>query len=168
MPVSIHKIVLGEIKENQINFGAEVRADALFFIPLKAGINPTTLHVIINDQTIANVELPKLEFWTNQELQLAVNGTIFLDQAQVENTKALVEKLSNPDGFGVSFRGELKAPILAFGMEIYHALPLYKKFEIESASVAVKTIAKLFKTKISENIKFVSPNIKEGIDLFRM
>jgi hypothetical protein len=166
--VRIYQIALGEMNSDSIAFTANVHMDALAPLPAKVGFNSFTTRLVVDGQEIGQLQIPKTEFWTNEELKIVVNGKFFVSRENIANTKNLIKRFSTSDGLkGLEINSLFALPITVFGWTIYSGLPLHRNILVGDVAGNVESLLTLINTpsETPSAIYFIGPETEPGAQL---
>jgi hypothetical protein len=161
--VRIVKFSIGEMTASSIPLSMEARLNPFTFLPIRGGINPTTIHVFSGDLALFDINLPATSFMVNQEIPLSIPVSVTFTPEQKSQMQTLLSQLSSERGmpsFPINIR--LNAPLTLFGIQMYAGLPLQRNINLGAGDLTFKTLMDVASKPLNQNLVFVNKNTFNG------
>ena len=161
--VRIHRAAVGNMTADTVHFSGDFRVDPLLFLPLYAGILPTQMEIHANDNSLVTVNIPATSFWINQEVILAFSGSLTFADSQIDNTRRFIEKVTSQEGVeDLMINIRLKAPLTAFGVQMYSGLPLKRDLSFGNIIADTKLVIETLNAPRNPNFYLVPVDTQNG------
>jgi hypothetical protein len=102
------------------------------FLPIKAGFGPCAFTLYDQDnQPLAAVQVPYIDFYLHQDLELDFSGKVDLASMNEDAVKEHIQGFSSAKGLeNVQIDGRTATPLYAIGIKWYSGLPLHRLIEL--------------------------------------
>ncbi|KAJ3318027.1 hypothetical protein HDV06_000877 [Boothiomyces sp. JEL0866] len=127
-PILLRNFNVGKFSNDSLGIGVSLGIDPILPFPINGGIGATHVTVVDEqDNKIAELDIPELDFWINREVDIAMNTTVQMNTDSQNNLKKMLNRMSSGSGISdLTFTIHFNAPIKAFGIPVYAGLPLHK------------------------------------------
>ncbi|KAJ2996978.1 hypothetical protein HDV02_006000 [Globomyces sp. JEL0801] len=142
-PILLRNFNVGAFSNDSLNIGIDFALEPILPFPIQGGIGATKVHVYNSlEKEIASMDIPSLNFWINNEINVKMDLEIKIDRQHQDNIQDMIQKLSTKgiEDFKIIIR--FNAPINGFGIPFYSGLPLYKNLSFGDFSTSLSSVGK--------------------------